>query len=188
MASIQLQSTTIQLHLDPCGNLYFEANNKTYQLCIDRHDEPYLDDFECDIISEPETEIHHGLIQDTSEFNDDKIYVEENGHTFTHHVEDELEDTEFYDIDQYFVIYDRDSKTKIKPRKNGDILALYDTFIYDDSCSGNNLMLSSKINTENSIYRIVVMTSGKIYCRLMCNTFETQYKLVFENEQLKLAK
>lgn len=193
MLDIHIDGKTIGVHLDPNGNLYFSTCGGAVQVCVDRNDELILDDSFHEIIHDDEdtAPVLRGKIEDSGDLNDDKHYIEENGHTFIRYTGDDIElydDDGIDEVEQYFVIYDKNIDSDVVPRKNGDILALYDTFIYDDIDKKPELIISSKINTENSIYRIVVFTSGKIYLRAMGESLEIQYKLVIENDKLILNK
>jgi hypothetical protein len=69
-------------------------------------------------------------------------------------------------------------------RKDSDIMALYDTYIYDN----NNLIFKSNSPNNDSIYRFRLNTSGEIYYRII-GQVEKKFKLMFnENNNLNIVE
>lgn len=185
MTTITVDDKSVLVHIDICGNAYFEYDNNISQLCIDRNDDPYLDFADYPIIEPDEklSDVVRGTIIATDTFKDDRYFVEDNGKTFTRkNIKDEyeleLEDPYLDDAEIYFIFYEKNGESKIPHRQNGDVPALYDTYIYDDTeTETSTLIFSSKINTDNSIYRAIIYKSGKFYFRPIGCTTEKSYKL-----------
>jgi hypothetical protein len=196
MTTITVGDKNILVHLDICGNVYFEYNNNISQLCIDRNDEPYLDFADYPIIepNDESSEVVRGTIIATDTFKDDRYFVEDNGKTFTRkNIKDEyeleLEDPYLDDAEIYFIFYEKNGESTIPHRQNGDIPALYDTYIYDDTTDeSSNLIFSAKINTENSIYRAIIYKSGKFYFRPIGCTSEKSYRLQIIDDKVICEK
>ncbi|QKF93740.1 hypothetical protein QKU48_gp0282 [Fadolivirus algeromassiliense] len=68
-----------------------------------------------------------------------------------------------------------DINIEINNRKDGDISALYDTFIYDEY---NNLIFKSTSHDEYSIYRIKIFSNGDIFFRPIGYS-EHKYKIEY---------
>jgi len=197
MTTINIDNVDIKVHLDVCGNVYFEHNDVLTQLCVDAHDDPYLDPANYDIIIPEEEaipEIIRGTITQSDTFNNDMYFVEENGTSFNRiresfECDDMSDDICFSEDNVYFIFYEKDPKTDFPSRNNGDIPALYDTFIYDDvSEEKAEMILSAKINTENNIYRTIIYRSGKFFFRPIGSHIERCYKLAIENNSIVCCK
>lgn len=202
MFTIKVGDADVDVHIDVCGNIYLKKTTEQdadmmYQLCINGNDDPYLDYGDYSVIKKsqcfaPEElsddveilkEPVRGIIRNTDDFYDDKYYIEENGYSFDRKdkkTKYDLELEDIYlndDVDIYFIFYEKNETNIIENRKNGDVPALYDTFMYDDTVTPAELQLTAKINTLNNIYRVNIYKSGKFYFRVMGNSFEKKYAL-----------
>lgn len=69
-------------------------------------------------------------------------------------------------------------------RKDGDIMSLYDVYVYDN----NNLVFKSNSRDNSSIYRIRLNTDGNIYFRPIGYPEELYELVLNDTNQLVLAK
>jgi hypothetical protein len=165
-----IDNLKIPIHVDTHGNLYMEVNENLMQLNIDSNDKPYFDTGDYQIISN-EIKTMKGKIVNTNKFVDDTYFPEDNGHDFVND-DKQVEET-------YFLFYDNESHLTINERNNGDIDALYDTFIYDE----NNLTFRTKLSDETNFYRVIIYTSGKFFFRPIGCSTEKKYTLhIVENK------
>lgn len=198
--SIKINDQTIPIHIDINGNIYLAFMNNLYQLCVE-NDNPYLDQGNYNIVVKDNFDVDDsddfdgvysekciegqqrhrvGKMTRSHTFYDDKYFPEENGYTFSHKEDDSLEN------DSYFIFYGKDLHPK--ERNNGDVQALYDTFIYDDNDKDNtSLVFCSKMQNEMSIYRCCIYTSGKIYFRPIGCAVEKNYELSIKDNILQIV-
>jgi hypothetical protein len=181
MVSITVDNLKIPIHVDNKGNLYFKVNNNLLQLNVDKNDDPVLESGNYEIMYESGIS-SKGKIIKSEKFENDEYFPEDNGHTL---VDDSYQDDE-YDEEAFFKFYDLDSHLEIRERENGDILALYDIFIYDDhdTQQPSKLIFQSKMQNEMVIYRVVLYTSGKIYFRPLGCDKEKKYEIHTDNEKI----
>lgn len=117
----------------------------------------------------PEDNDHINIIEnDTSE--EDLIY---------HEVYDE-ENVKKYGIDNLeFLFWGDTSEIKVKNRIDGDISALYDTYIYGE---GGKLLFKTNSKDDSAIFRFNIHTNGKIFFRPI-GEIETLYHLQITEDQ-----
>lgn len=184
---------TVPIHIDTHGNLYLEYNNNLFQLNVDRNNEPLFETGDYSVVSDhSDIPIVRGNITKSEKFVSDKYFIEENGHTL---IKKEVNKSDEYTVDTFgddnftdsnFEFYEMGVNVDIKERENGDINALYDTFIYDDSDteSYSKLIFQTKIPNEICIYRTIIYTSGKFYFRPIGCVIEHKYKISIENDNI----
>lgn len=176
---ISIDNHDVPIHIDVNGNLYFEINNALFQLNVDRNDDPCMEQGNYEIIPDSELLITKGKIIKSEKFVDDKYFPEDNGHTLVDDTQQSSEEfSESYD-DSYFSFYETGCHMDIHSRENGQVLALYDVFLYDDSdtCNHPQLVFQTKLQHENAIYRVALYTSGKFYFRPIGCFMEKKYEL-----------
>lgn len=84
-----------------------------------------------------------------------------------------------YGVDNItFNFYGNQTICDINCREDGDIMALYDVYLYDNN---NNLVFKSISSDNSSIYRFRIYSNGDIYFRVI-GSMEYKYKLNIENE------
>jgi hypothetical protein len=179
-----------QVNIDKNNNLIFEKDN--YQI-IDKYDKPIyqlqnLDETSLKQKINEEDEEKEKEKEKEDEYNSDDVETEEdyypedndyviiNEPTYSETIH-ELDDT-LYDYGEHNVKFDFWSpgvtgQIKINYKKNGDIMALYDTYIYDIN---NQLIFKSNSSDDSSIYRIKVYPTGDILFRPIGN-IEKKYNL-----------
>jgi hypothetical protein len=203
MATIKVDEQNIPIHIDTHGNLYFEIKNTdiittdgvspVYQLNVDQNNEPYLDigDYHIVDMSDKKNVYEHsklntGKIVKSEIFINDKYFPEDNGHALIYQNSSMYPDEDL-DDDAYFIFYQTDNKIQVDDRNFGDINALYDVFIYDDSDKDAQpqLIFQSKLQNEISIYRAILYTSGKFFFRAIGCFIEKSYKLVIKNNTIE---
>ena len=193
----------INVSFDFYGNLYFTLNNNTYQLNVDAKNTPYLDQDNYDIIDESTCKLHkfnnyesqYGTLSEKMQtiINDDtqNYYPEDNSYymldnhsnknsdedIIDEYIIDEDIEKQYGTFNKKFVFSHNNSIIPINMRNNGDICALYDTYIYNDA---NCLCFKSNSNDEISYYRIRLYNNGDIYFRPIGYS-EKLYKLIITN-------
>lgn len=186
--TIQIDSNEVTVHIDTKGNLYFEHLNQLFQLNVDRDNDPYLESGNYEIINQS-VEIPKGQIYETGEFKSDNYFMEDNGHTIVHSYE--IEEDQHDETDENpFIFCDKGLTLEIFERNNGDINALYDIFIYDDSDDDGHskLIFQTKLLNEICIYRVALYRSGKFFFRPIGCFVERTYELHIENNNIICKK
>lgn len=200
----------ITLSFDPYGNLYFEHNNKFYQIIISGNDVPILDYGNYSIIKPYKKQFKQIINidksnplqrklkkkindQENNEDNDsdDEYFLED--HNDDYYPEDQDYENDNEDISDDNISIDGDTIEKygeynykfdfwlneeinIYYREDGDITALYDTYIYDNE----QLIFKSHSVDDSSIYRFRIYKNGDIYFRPI-GGIEKKYKLENNN-------
>ena len=77
---------------------------------------------------------------------------------------------------KYFAVFDS-IKIDINEREDGDIMALYDAYIYDHS-----LLFKSNSRDGSSICRFRIYTNGDIYFHMIGKP-ETKFNLYLSNDE-----
>jgi hypothetical protein len=182
--TIPVDNSIISIHVDTKGNLYFEYLNNLFQLNIDKNNEPYLESGNYEII-ENDNNIIKGKIFESSDFQDDNYFLEDNGHAIVYSYE--FEDDQHNDNEENpFIFCDNGLNLEIKERNFGDINALYDIFIYDDTDEDEHskLIFQTKLLNEICIYRVALYKSGKIFFRPIGCFVEKTYDLHIHNNEI----
>lgn len=183
-----------KINFDDSGNLYFEFSHNDefkdkeftlYQVDIDGKGDMILDLADYKIIDskkhlfgkihqdKSKTSKSHVLMDkedsDADDENDDdedpygsvseKYYPEEKGYFYSI-------PTENYHQSSFHFCQTSDIVIPVNTRTNGDVLALYDTHIYDDS---SNLVFRSKLLGEPPLYIVKVHQNGNVTYREICN-------------------
>lgn len=199
MTTIKVCDQYVSIHIDTHGNLYFEINNNDkltsncqsfiYQLNIDRNNEPYLEIGDYNIINNQEQNpnFHVGTIIKSEKFVNDKYFPEDNGHTLVNTTQN-IDSDEELNEDSIFTFYQKENNITINDRNFGDINALYDIFIYNDSCSESQLIFQSKLQNEICPYRVILYTSGKFFFRAIGCFIENKYKLEIKNNIIECIR
>ena len=196
------------ISFDVYGKIYFSNNNNEYQVNIDRNNNLILEKDKYDIIDKYDKQIYKiqnldenslkQKIEEDEDYNSDEVEEEED-----YYPEDneyivvdepiqnsdeigELTDT-FYDYGEHnlkFLFWSPDitDQIKIYYRKDGDITALYDTYIYD---TNNQIIFKSNSPDDSSIYRIKIFPTGDILFRPIGN-MEKKYILKVDKDELFL--
>jgi hypothetical protein len=164
---------------DTCGNLYAHHNDKVYQVCIDAKNNLYLDPGDYSIITSSEVEFGYIIDidrkktkQDVSIMSDDeddeydfdpygavsdKFYPEEHNYMFSIPAQNH-QDVKFYFCKRPYV-----KNISIVKRTNGDINALYDTFIYkNDKC-----IFRTKLIGDPPLY-VISIHGNNLFFREIC--------------------
>jgi len=210
MVSITIDNELIPIHVDSHGNLYLEHKQKLFQLNIDKNDDPTFGDYgECNYNVIPNDtlkntqKITKGQIIKSEKFVDDIYLVEDNGHELVHEKNPDSDDVNFsatVDDDYYygyendieeppFIFYESECNLDIYDRENGDVNALYDILIYDDSDKDEHakLIFQTKIPNEICMYRVAIYKSGKIFFRPIGCYMEKRYKLSIVDDLVKIS-
>jgi hypothetical protein len=157
----------IPIMFDLYGNLYFEFKTVVYQVNIDNKNWPILEKGDYTI-----TDV--GIeVQQTKCINesDEEVY----GDFIDEDVQNE------YGIYNKRFIFSNNSSIPINSRRNGDVAALYNTFIY----VGEKLHFKSESSDESTYFSIKVGTDGTVSCGTAYVT-ERVRKLVVQNSELIL--
>lgn len=128
-------------------------------------DEYFLDEHNDDYYPEDQD---HVIDEENDENDDDNISID--GDTI-----------EKYGEYNYKFEFWNNDKLDINYREDGDITALYDTYIYD----GNDLIFKSHSADNSSIYRFRIYKNGDIFFRPI-GGIERKYKLEYINQELFL--
>lgn len=192
MTTLKIGDVSVNVHVDFHGNLYLELHGKLFQLNIDENDEPYFDVNDYRVIKY-EPSIVYGKIVKSGKFYDDTYFPENNGHTLLKINDDMYDEFNEYDLlcgNDTFEFYDCDSGITVSSRINGEILALYDTFIYDDNNETltPKLVFQTKLRYETCIYRVSLYTSGKFFFRPIGCFMEKKYELYIVNDNISVKK
>lgn len=166
---------------DTCGNLYFDGDVHTYdnyfstkpnllfQINIDNKNMMVAESGNYDIIeSVNKLKSFHvtDVRNDDDGYDNDNLYPEDDYVSVVNDDDDDNSEFNFYNNDNNNVI------PQIHTRINGDVAALYDTYIYD----GDNLIFRAKSQDNTSIYVIKIILNECIMFRINCGT-EIIYKL-----------
>ena len=186
------------LSFDRYGNIYFEYDGTTYQVSIDGKNTPSIEPGEFQTLDEV-TKYKKLLLQEENKEDEDCCDSSEEDEP------DYLEEDEEYMIEDYDnhseVEYDVDNIEKygesnkpfnfsapssvddilITDRMNGDITALYDTFIYKN----NGLTFVASSQEEESIYRFRINDDGGMTFRPIGGS-ELFYGLMIDDGKLTL--
>lgn len=181
------------ISFDINGNTYITINDIDYQLCIDGKNNPYLDKADYSIIKQSNIDV--GTIVDESMFNgnkkedltsiidpdfddndsdaedyDDsnfcgvvheKYLPEENGYLFSIPTDDFM-------TSKFYFCQNGSHDIKINERNNGDILSLYDTFLYNGNQDNGVCIFRTKLVGEPPLYAIRIY-KNIICCRNICD-------------------
>ncbi len=190
---------------DLYGSMYLNLNNCAYQLCVDNKNKPYFDLGDYKILDGKT--VLFGSILDMStfsdnlpdsnyedsddensdyEYNDDpdpfgtvneKYFPEEKDYLFSVPAKNHMK-KKFY-----FCKLSDNINIQVNNRNNGDINALYDTFIYQD----NKCKFRSKLLGEPPLY-VLRVYEDRIEFRNIYDTNNIQkYNLSFVNENIILS-
>ena len=202
-----------KISIDSAGNLYFDFNEKVYDVSITGNNELLCDLY--NIVDQDEREyeqkntINRGRIIAVNKDNSLKTKImdmqqEEEDMNLEEDIEENLDEDDGYVqqkiMDQYYpenkdFVYD-DSESEdgeyFKFLSCGDELdiverehenALYDTLVYDK----NKLSYKTELHGCNPVYRICINLTGEIKFRPIGYKDKT-YTLTFENDTLKLKE
>ena len=186
--TISIDNNDIPIHIDTKGNLYFEYLNQLFQLNVDRNNDPYLESGNYEIVNK-KVKLCKGKIYETGEFQNDSHFTEDNGHSIVYSYE--IEDDQHDELEENpFVFCNKGLNLEIYDRNNGDINALYDVFIYDDSNSEEHakLLFKTKLLNEICIYRVAIYKNGKFFFRPIGCFVEKTYELHLENNEVICKK
>jgi hypothetical protein len=186
---------------DRYGNLYFKVDNRMYQVNIDGQNRPYAD-------LGKYSEINKQFLDKDVKYNTFKLSHKE---LLKNKINDELEedirddedvisDTEELAIESDSIIYeeienkygvhnkpfgfsyvDPNYEIPVDYRENGDIIALYDTYVYDK----DSLCFKSYSREEESIYELKIFSGGSVGFKPTGNP-ERSYELVYNKENGEL--
>lgn len=203
------QIGTSDVYFDTCGNMYIEYMEKMHQICIDGKNDIYTDVADYSILSHDSIECGYIMdiekntsnketvmdiieqdeddVNSDDEFYDendpfgsvsDRFYVEEKDYMFSISVED-------YSLSQfYFCKRLGTDNFLINKRKNGDINALYDTFIYNnDKC-----LFRSKLIGEPPLYVVKVYPHHINLRDIYDIDYSKNYKILLDGSEISLIK
>lgn len=187
---------------DKNGNVYIDISkhyksNNILQICVDGQNKPYCDPGDYSILNDAEhvfgnmfnSNEEEKIKVDESDTDDEEpisgvkydpicnisetYYYEEKGTYYN------LKDKHDDDSKFHFCTLSSDDEIPVMDRLNGDILALYDTFLYKD---GNNIF-RSKLVGEVPLYILKLHETGEVYFRNICNkNIEKEYRFVIDKE------
>jgi hypothetical protein len=209
---IQYNNTNqiFQQSFDLYGNFYLHDKNdkiNAYQLNISNNNIPYFEYGNYEIIDK-KTKINTFKILDENSLknkvNDDNLLNidDEDNNNYDYYPEDEnLMDNEDSIINEQDLLDEENIKNyginnlkfdfwnnsfnkdiMIFDRKNGDIMALYDIYIYEN----NHLIFKSNASDKSSIYRICIYDSEIVFRPIGYPTIN--YTLKFENNDINFIK
>ena len=174
----------IPLSVDDNGNLYFTHNDITSQVNIDNKNNIYLDADDYTILTKlniPQNKfkVHEMEETEEDENNDDDDYFPEDANIEEIN-NDQSEELDMSEQEEYFMIYYKKNPIDVWSRRNGDILSLYETYVYDD-----DLLFKTKHVNATPSYRLFVYKNGQIEFR-PTGYPSKKYKLDISNNILKL--
>ncbi|AYV78239.1 MAG: hypothetical protein Edafosvirus7_31 [Edafosvirus sp.] len=209
-----VESQMGQISFDKNGNVYIDVNNSTYQINVDRNHKPYCDKGNYEIkkletqpkigklvptnskyslkgktiqkIEKDKQELLDDELDNENENNQEnheRIYFHEDSQYFEDIELDPNEDDD-EEMNEYFSFSSNNMEIPINERENGDILALYDTLIFNDEriCLKTKLLLGS--DDIVPLYRLQMYASGKCFFRPIGDK-DTQYYLkINQNDEL----
>lgn len=196
------KTVPVNISFDFYGNLYFELNDKSYQVNIDGQNRPVLDCGDYTIINTSNniTINKFNSIEASNILREKaKKTLEEDGESYDAYTENydyainknlNNSDNEIIDEDienQYgnhnkpFNFTNNNSIIPINMREFGDICALYNSYIYN----GTDVCFISTSSNETSYYVIKVYTNGNIQFRPIGYS-EKLYKLVLIDDNLTI--
>jgi len=181
------QSATCLVTLDDNGNLYFTRNdNKTYQIDIDKHNNPKAEYANYDIIEQVNVDLS---------FASEQNVIPEDMLNEIMNDDDQAEQTAeeqmlMYFPEKYntlmnnyknceFVFHKIDDTIQVHKRNNGHISALYDTLVFKD----DRLIFESINVKDHSIYVIKVCNNGTVIFRQIGDP-EKYYKISVDGDEL----
>ena len=139
---------------------------------FDSDDEYYLDD---------KNEIDY-YPEDNDYYHDSDSSEEDNG-TIHNDIIDENNINNYGEMNLEFNFMKNDTDTiEINYRENGDVMALYDTYIYNN----NKLVFTSHSKDNSSIYRLRI-EGDNIYCRSIGGVEHKYVIKILENNDLDLC-
>lgn len=194
----------MNINFDTFGNLYF---GNSHQINIDGKNVPYAEKGEYEITQKIQYKFgSFSLINNENSLSkrvkdeqitfdsDEENSPDEENYFFddTDHMnneenensnsgsfdEDNINNYGRHNVKFVFNILNDSIKIDINDRINGDIMALYDTYIYDDK-----LLFKSNSSDDSSIGRFRIFTNGTIYFR-MIGYPESKYTLQLQNDNL----
>lgn len=191
-----------EVSLDINGNCYITVQDVIYQVNVDGKNKLVFETGDYSILEEPKVKLSkitaseqllkrkvveklknideeelQNLEDDIDNVNEktyEDVYFKEDNDYYEEEVNDNLSD------DVYFEFLSNDLKTnlKIHDRENGDIVALYETLIYDRN---GLLSMKSKLIGEIPIYRLLVYPD-KIKFRPIGNENDQAFLLYLNSE------
>ena len=198
------------VNFDTCGNTYIEYNSKTYQICINKKNDIYLDYADYNILSAENPEFGY-IIESSNEPNNTERVTDviEPDDDHTNYSDDEYQDendpygavgdnyyieeknymfsvpTSDYSTPQfYFCKLSGTDDISVNQRHNGDVNALYDTFIYNnEKCT-----FRSKLIGEPPFY-VIKIYSDHINLRDIYDVDNSKsYRIVFDSSHISFIK
>jgi hypothetical protein len=188
------------ISFDMYGNLYLTIQDKSYQINVDGKNKPYAEPGEYKILENKKVRLNkirlndrgitlsnkaqHNIEKNNDVVNEDReefIFPEEQGYTVDNNSDsygDDLIDEDnimkYGEMNKHFDFsHINDSNNiPINNREDGDISALYDTYLYDKS----RLCFKSSSKDNQSIYRIRLHNDGTFVFRPIGQR-EVVYKL-----------
>ena len=186
------------------GNAYVDISkhfkfNNLFQICVDGENKPYCDPGDYTILdntipkfgnmfnsenkeeensededSDKEEEVVDDYVRHDPYCNISEKYYYEEKDTLYNLNDDHYDDSKFHFCSLTLAI-----DIPVVDRLNGDILSLYDTFLYQD----NNNVFRSKLVGEAPLYILKLHESGSVYFRNICNrNTETEYSFSIDKE------
>ncbi|ARF09648.1 hypothetical protein Indivirus_2_27 [Indivirus ILV1] len=196
---------------DLYGSLYFSNNTHTYQVNVDGKNNVNLESGDYPIIVESkniyklkyldENSLKNKIRNDDNDEDDDnndgdllqQYYPEDIDHMNN---DDPIIEQQYINEDMINLYGEHNllfnfwepegsdtNQIKIHNRKDCDIMALYDTYIYD---SNNRLIFKSHSPDDSSIYRIRIYPTGELYFRPIGYS-ERKYILNIFGGELKIT-
>lgn len=191
--TVAISNKHIPVHIDTHGNLYLELDKKLYQLNIDKNNDPYLDGGDYSVITTETFEKPNvGEIlprSDDAPHVNNKYFPEDAQYQMktTYEYHDEMDDVSHFVFHKKCVNFN-----EICERENGDIDALYDTYIYDnmkdpDGKQHTQLVFLSKLCDEVCAYRTILYTNGNFYFRAIGCVVEKKYKIIIDDNNIMIV-
>lgn len=130
-----------------------------------------FDEYEKEIDYFPEQNEYVEMLNHKNENSDDDIISEDN-----------IGQYGIYNTEFLFSKPNSNNEEKyVNIRKNGDVSALYDTYVYKN----NLLFMKSSSKNNESIYTLKIHDDGTVYFKVN-GSYECKYKLRYENEEIIL--
>lgn len=199
----------LSINFDIYGNLYFSNDQGNYKILINKNNNLTLEKGDYKIIghyNEPiykiqnldkKNSLRYKIDEERYEYENDSEEEEEIDYyneddAYVAIDEPNLEDFEMDDVDKNtfydygennlkFIFWAPNDQDQIKVYRKQDenIMALYDTYIYDQK---NELIFKSNSPDDTSIYRIKIYPTGEIFFRPIGNTDKKYSLKMLENE------
>lgn len=195
------QKYSYNLNFDEFGNLYIENNINIFQINISGKNFPYAELGNFAKLSLSNLPINNITIQEKNNQLKDQVDQEENSSEESPELDYFPEESEYFlnspdctnseesfddeNIKIYginnkkFKFYSDNQNKIIYKRENGDITALYDTYIYNQE----KLKFVSNSAEQDSIYRLNIHTNGYLFFRPIGYP-EINYKLFLDSDQI----